>query len=221
MQRQRVSIEFLGIDLGRAFDTIRRDKLLDTLQTFLGESEMRMIRLLLADTSLEPRLSTGDCHAFATSIGTPQGESLSPVLFTVYVEAALRNLRSRLPTRPLADANLPLDVEYADDTDFISTSRLFLDDIERIAPACLAEWSLTINASKTERSSVCRHADRVDEEWRMLGSLLGEAEDVARRKQLANVTFRKLSTVWFRRSHISLPLRLRLYDSWVRGSHKG
>ena len=104
------------------------------------------------------------------------------------------------------------------DTDFISTSRLFLDDIERIAPACLAEWSLTINASKTERSSVCRHADRVDEEWRMtrkLGSLLGEAEDVARRKQLANVAFRKLSTVWFRRSRISLLLRLRLYDSFV------
>ena len=140
------------------------------------------------------------------------------MLFTVYLEAALRDLRSRLPTRPLADANLPLDVEYADDTDFISTSRLFLDDIERIAPACLAEWSLTIKASKTERSSVCRHTDRVDEEWRMtrkLGSLLGEAEDVARRKQLANVTFRKLSTVWFRRSHISLPLRLRLYDSFV------
>ena len=177
-----------------------------------------MIRLLLADTSLEPRLSTGDCHAFATSIGTPQGDSLSPVLFTVYLEAALRDLRSHLPTRPLADANLPLDVEYADDTDFISTSRLFLDDIERIAPACLAEWSLTINASKTERSSVCRHADRVDEEWRMtrkLGSLLGEAEDVARRKQLANVAFRKLSTVWFRRSRISLLLRLRLYDSFV------
>ena len=117
--------------------------------------------------------------------------------------------------RPQTDANLPLDVEYADDTDFISTSRLFLDDIERIAPACLAEWSLTINASKTERSSVCRHADRVDEEWRKLGSLLGEAEDVARRKQLVNVAFRKLSTVWFRRSRISLPLRLRLYESFV------
>ena len=83
---------------------------------------------------------------------------------------------------------------------------------------CRPEWSLTINASKMERSSVCRHADRVDEEWRMtrkLGSLLGEAEDVARRKQLANVAFRKLSTVWFRRSRISLPLRLRLYKSFV------
>ena len=50
---------------------------------------------------------------------------------------------------------------------------------------------------------------------RKLGSLLGEAEDVARRKQLANVAFRKLWTVWFRRTHISLHLRLRLYASFV------
>ena len=50
---------------------------------------------------------------------------------------------------------------------------------------------------------------------RKLGSLLGEAEDVARRKQLANVAFRKLMTVWFRRAHISLHLRLRLYASFV------
>ena len=99
-QRHRVTVEFLGIDLSRAFDTIRRDKLLDTLQTFLDESELRMIRFLLADTSLQPRLSTGDCLAFATTIGTPQVDSLSPVLFTVYLEAALRDLRSRLPTRP-------------------------------------------------------------------------------------------------------------------------
>ena len=141
-QRHRVTVEFLGIDLSRAFDTIRRDKLLDTLQTFLDESELRMIRFLLADTSLQPRLSTGDCMAFATTIGTPQGDSLSPVLFTVYLEAALRDLRSRLPTRPPEDAALPLDVEYADDTDFISTSRPFLNNIERIAPPCLAEWSL-------------------------------------------------------------------------------
>ena len=77
-QRHRVTVEFRGIDLSRAFDTIRRDKLLDTLQTFLGESELRMIRFLLADTSLQP-LSTGDCLAFATTIGTLQGDSPSTV----------------------------------------------------------------------------------------------------------------------------------------------
>ena len=129
VQRQRVTIEFLCIDLSRAFDTIRRDKLLEVLQSFIDEPELRMIRFLLAATSLEPRLSTGDCHAFASTIGTPQGDSLSPVLFTVYLEAALRDVRSRLPPRPPADVRLPLAVEYADDIDFISYSRPYLNEI--------------------------------------------------------------------------------------------
>ena len=217
-QRQRVTIEFLCIDLSRAFDTIRRDKLLEVLQSFLDEPELRMIRFLLAATSLEPRLSTGECHAFASTIGTPQGDSLSPVLFTVYLEAALRDLRSRLPPRPPADAKLPLDVEYADDIDFISYSRPYLNEIERIAPVCLGEWSLQINAAKTERTSVSRQVDRTHEPWRTtrkLGSLLGEVEDVTRRMQLANVSFHKMWTVWFRGAQISLLLRLRLYSAFV------
>ena len=217
-QRQRVTIKFLCIDLSRAFDTIRRDKLLEVLQSFLDEPELRMIRFLLAATSLEPRLSTGECHAFASTIGTPQGDSLSPVLFTVYLEAALRDLRSRLPPRPPADAKLPLDVEYADDIDFISYSRPYLNEIERIAPVCLGEWSLQINAAKTERTSVSRQVDRTHEPWRTtrkLGSLLGEVEDVTRRMQLANVSFHKMWTVWFRGAQISLLLRLRLYSAFV------
>ena len=66
-----------------------------------------MVRFLLATTSLEPRLSTGDCHGLTTTISTPHGDSPNPVLFTIYQEAVLRHLRSRLPT---------LDVEYADDS---------------------------------------------------------------------------------------------------------
>ena len=213
-QRQRVTIEFLCIDLSRAFDTIRRDKLLEVWQSFLDEPELRVNRFLLAATSLEPRLSTGDRHAFASTIGTPQGDSLSPVLFTVFLEAALRDLRSRLPPRPPADAMLPLDVEYADDINFISYSRPYLNEMERIAPDCLAEWSLQINAAKTERTCVSRQVDRTHEPWcttRKLGSLLGDVEDVARRMQLANVSFRKMWTFWFRGAQISLHLRLRLY----------
>ena len=105
-QCQRASVEFLGIDLSR---DICRNKLLDILQTFFCESEMRMSRFLLAATLLEPRLSTGDCHAFTTTIGTPQGDSLIPVLFS---EAALRDLRSRLPTLPNTPTTLILSARH-------------------------------------------------------------------------------------------------------------
>ena len=107
---------------------------------------------------------------------------------------------------------------YADDINFISYSRPYLNDIERIAPACLAEWSLQINAAKTEWTSASRHVDRAHESWRTtrkLGSLLGDAEYVARRMQLANVSFHKMWTNWFRGAQISLHLRLRLYSAFV------
>ena len=44
--------------------------------------------------------------------------------------------------------------------DFISSSMPYLNEIERIDPACLAEWSLLINAAKTERTSVSRQSTR-------------------------------------------------------------
>ena len=135
-------IKFIGINLSRAFDTIRRNKQLYLLSTFIDESERQMILFLPADTSLELRLSTGECQAFVTTIGKPQGDTLSGVAHS------LSGCDTSRPTiapskRPLLDSSLPFDVEYADDTDFISSSCSFLDEIERITSASSAEWSLT------------------------------------------------------------------------------
>ncbi len=136
-QRFQKSFRVLGIDMSRAFDTIRRDKLLTVLETFVNDSELRIIRMLLADTTLEPRLKQGKGSTFATTIGTPQGDSLSPVLFVIYLEAALRDLRHNLPQRPREDINMPQYIAYADDVDFISNSNVFLDEVQRLAPGCL------------------------------------------------------------------------------------
>ena len=72
----------------RAFDTIRRYKLLTVLETFGNDSELRIILMLLVDTTLEQILKRGKGSTFATTVGTPQGDSLSPVLFVIYMEAA-------------------------------------------------------------------------------------------------------------------------------------
>ena len=53
---------------------------------------------------------------FLANVGTPQGDSLSPVLFIVYLETALRKIReiNRI------EEGLPTEKAYADDVDFIS-----------------------------------------------------------------------------------------------------
>ena len=48
-----------------------------------------------------------------------------------------------------------------------------------------------------------------------LGSLLGDREDIARRKQLATVSLRKLDSLWIRRK-VKVERRVKLYNTLVR-----
>ena len=122
--------------------------------------------MFLADTTLGPRLKRGKGSTFATTIGTPQGDSLSPVLFVIYLEAALRNLRHNLPQRSLEDINMPYYIAHADDVDFISNRNVFLVEVKRLAPGCLLKWHPIINESKTEHTNIHRRNTRDVEQRR-------------------------------------------------------
>ncbi|GMF44608.1 unnamed protein product [Phytophthora fragariaefolia] len=91
-QRYQNVIHVLGMDLSRAFDTIDREKLLDFLLRFLEDDDIRLIKLLLVDTTLSLRTGSTTLPPFCSNIGTHQGESPSPVLFVVYQDAAFRDL---------------------------------------------------------------------------------------------------------------------------------
>ena len=217
-QRYHSTVHLLGIDLWKAFDTIKRDTLLTVLEAFLSDDDVRLIRVLISNTRLRVQLGRCQSESFATTKGTPQGDCLSPVLFTVYLEAALRQLRQEVPARPLSDNGLPLELVYADDADFVSTSKSWLADVEATASTVLPQWSLIMNRDKTEYTDIFRSADRIDEEWRTtrkLGSLLGDEEDIMRRKQLATAAFQSLWSLWKRHQHISEKLRLRLYSTFI------
>ncbi|OWZ12975.1 Endonuclease Reverse transcriptase [Phytophthora megakarya] len=116
-QRFKETIHVLGIDLSRVFDTIDRTKLIATLKEFLTDDEIRLIKLLLAYTPLALRVNGGQAmDPFESNTGTCQGDSLSPVLFVVYLEAALRDVAKELSVPyPLLEQM----VVYADDADFI------------------------------------------------------------------------------------------------------
>ena len=70
----------IGIDMSRAFDTIKRSKILEVLQEAnCSVDELHLVRLLLTDTKLAVRVKKEYSAEFETSIGSPQGDSLSPV----------------------------------------------------------------------------------------------------------------------------------------------
>ena len=102
-QRFQKSFRVLGIDMSRAFDNIRRDKLLTVLEIFVNESELRIIRMLLADTTLKPRLKRGKGPTFCNNHSRPvklwfdpkqiATETISPVLIQeIFPEHHIKNI---------------------------------------------------------------------------------------------------------------------------------
>ena len=87
--RYKTKFNILGLDMSRAFDTISRQRLLDILLNDVGlaEDEMRICQSLLANTNLKVKIQEFLSDPFETTVGTPQGDGLSPILFVVFLES--------------------------------------------------------------------------------------------------------------------------------------
>ena len=73
--------------------------------------------------------------------------------------------------------------------------------IEQKAPSILAKGNLIVNKSKTEHT-VLKRESKINEKWRntkKLGSLLGDEEDIKRRKQLASIALHNMNKIWKRK----------------------
>ena len=68
-----------------------------------------------------------------SDVGTPQGDSLSPVLFTVYLEHTFKEGRPTLP-RPTTsfEAEILNEVAQADDVDFIGQNYADIKKIQEV-----------------------------------------------------------------------------------------
>jgi hypothetical protein len=221
VMKAREEIRILGHDMNRTFDTISRQLLVDELKNIIDQDSWRLALSLLERTTLQARIGRALSTPFETNIGTTQGDSLSPVLFVIYLELAMRELRAACP-RPSSGVSVPQEIIYADDMDTISKSLDLIAQTEATAPAILGRWDLLVNSDKTEHTTLKRGEETTNEHetWRntkKLGTLLGETQEMHRRKQLAAAAFQSMKRIWSRKHHnkISVVLRLHLYNAYV------
>jgi hypothetical protein len=162
-QRYAFVVEMLGIDMSKAFDSISRELLLQVLSNLLNDDEMRLVHVLLTDVRLKVRVDRAFSRIFKTGKGVPQGDSLSPLFFIVYLEAALREFRQFMSVSSVNSTGpsvLSFDTAYADDVDFGESNKAVIDFIRQECPQVFKKWFLVINDSKTEQhqfkqGSVC------------------------------------------------------------------
>ena len=87
-QVQDIAIFITGIDMSNAFDIICRDELLKIVEEFLDEDDLRILRTLLAKTTLEVKVENAQAITFESNIGSHQGDSIRGPLFTVLQQSS-------------------------------------------------------------------------------------------------------------------------------------
>ena len=201
---ENINIKITGIDMSAAFDTINRDILLQILKNIVEEDELRLIQFLLSNTHINTRINNAEINApFTSNVGTPQGDGLSPVLFTIYLEHALKEVRKVIgePKSPLEE-KIPREIAYAEDVDFVG--REHFTDI-----------TLKSILTKQKKTPLSKNEDA----WRStkkVGSLMGDNEDVERRKQLSNAGLYKLKNIWIGKDKINHNIKIKLYKALVK-----
>ena len=226
-----------GIDMSSAFDTIKRGRLIEIIRTFLEDDDVRMIRYLLSNTTLEVKINGAKSKSFISNIGSPQGDGLSGKLYTIYFENAIKEVRIMLDETEKLPQMLPEETIYADDVDFIAHEVKRKENLQSKVKTILLKENLKVNETKTEETIlerknkgdhyICDNLSETKliikknetEEWRKtkkLGSLLGVTEDINRRKQLATAALIKMNTIWIRKDKIKQTLRVKLYKAIVK-----
>ena len=208
--RKQHEFHKMGIDMSSAFDTIKRSTILRLLEDAgCSEDDVRLVRLLMANTKIKIRVNSSFSAEFISTSSAFQGDSLSGTLFTLLLAGALYNVRAVVterPNPPISDTGMPVEWEYSDDVDFVDDN---LQSLQELLPTCrevLSEWNLHVNEGKTEFVHFyLAGKDELDsggsplvdnEAWRMcksLGSLLCSTADIKRRINLAHAAFRTFS----------------------------
>jgi hypothetical protein len=226
----------MALDLSKAFDNLDRGTMIQILEenSLAGEDELRIISYLLSETTLRVKVGKNISETFKTTIGTPQGDALSPVLFLIYLEHILRRHRRR----NLLSAN-EYEMSYADDIHFATKdadlnraiqhrrdrdytyrpgcqcAACRAKDIEITMPTDMAVDKMQCNGGKTVHVELVPETARTTA-FEILGNNTNPNLEIVKRRSNATKAFAGLIRIWTRRSDISTELKMKLYNAIVK-----
>ena len=132
------------IDLQKAYDSVDREILWKLLEKRCKDDSERTIVKLLMKLHRESTIQVGE-HQINAEMGLPQGSVLSPVLFNVYLEEAIRSSAKLDGVRSRGDL-----LAFADDMLVMSNSQAEIEQIINELTALQVKWNLKLNKKKSE-----------------------------------------------------------------------
>ena len=220
----------LLLDMSKAFDTVQRKIVIEDLKEILDDGELHIIATMIKEVKLQVRVKDETTNNFPTNIGVPQGDCMSPILFTLYLAQALKHNRTEIEqehsyAKPqeikrekenqkddhtyatFKDIYTTIDQQYADDIGWASNSKHIIDNIELQAADRVHQRNLNVNQGKTEKYTIERNGDNSWKACKYLGSKLDTEEDFKRRKSLAISAKIKLQHLFNSKANTEIKIR--------------
>ena len=169
------------------------------------------VKLLLQKTTNQVRLNDELGPLYESNIGTPQGDSISPILFIIYLEAVMHDMRQKLIDQNIISTS----IIYADDIDYIMEEELNIHKILQIADETFKNWNMTMNQNKTEIIKITKK----DDNWKnckKLGSLLDIDKDIKNRKKLAESMYNRTWKLWSKKFGLSNENKVKFYNCLIK-----
>ena len=221
----------MGIDMSKAFDTIDRSRLLNILKARgISEDNVTLIKILLSNTSLQVNQGKNVTREFKNNRRVPQGDCLSPILFTLYLDEALKEIDREIDKPSTSDERstialhdhdytkryrscLRSHLEDADNVDFLCDSEEEAKEILQIAKNVVMKYNLTKNEAKPEIIKYTKDTDH--RKVKKLGTILDEVAEFNRSKQLPTLAMIRHRKIW-RNHYINIKNKMSIYNVYVR-----
>ncbi|GFS05816.1 hypothetical protein ElyMa_001209200 [Elysia marginata] len=146
----------------------------------------------------------------SAAFDTIDRKALLDILKTIIDEGEVRIIRFLLSNSEIERVP-PREVAYADDVDFVSLEFVKLEEVQKAHE----RHRLFVNVDKIDFTTLSRNG----KDWREIkkaGSLIGDKEDVERRKQLSTAALLKLRNIWIGGDKIKRDTKIKLYRALVK-----
>jgi len=182
-----IDIHNIFIDYTYAFDSIKRNNILDSLtQNNIHPKLVRLVKLTLENTTAKVKVNNAYTSEFRMESGVKQGCPLSPTLFSLVIDTVLKklDLRGNISTR------LRQLMAYSDDVMITARTKQSLIDAFQQVKNNSMEVGLTINEKKTKYLKCTKKDIRIEnlkinnsytdqvQQYKYLGSIRNDSNSI-------------------------------------------
>lgn len=149
------------LDVQKAYDTVWRDGLMHTLwETGVRGRMWRLLHNMYQGTKSSIMLDGRTAGMFELDLGLAQGDTLSPVLFNIFINRLMKEAESETQ-----GAGFREEFMFADDFLGMRASASGLQNLIDVARKFVNKWRLKANVSKCAVLVTGSHADSEQWEW--------------------------------------------------------